>query len=119
MMLLLMPVTLHDTKCHCASHFDHLDLTKGMLLLITLLASCYNDTSNSGITSSKCYVVHCFKHLDLMNTMVLLTMPFVSHERFASANSVKVLKKSHVASHFNYLELTNAMVLLMEPNSVM
>ena len=40
-------------KCDVASHFNHLDLTNGMVPLMTLLASCNSDTSISGITWSK------------------------------------------------------------------
>ena len=60
-----------------------------MMPLITVLASCVTDNSINGITLPKCHAAHCFSYLELMNGMVLLTIPLVSHDADASANSVK------------------------------
>ena len=47
---MLMAMALYDEKSHIAAHFDHLDLTKGMVSVMTLLASGDTDTSFNGIT---------------------------------------------------------------------
>ena len=59
----MRPLASHDAeadwdsitwpKCHIASLFDHLDLTNGMMPLMTLLESCDTDTSINGIISHK------------------------------------------------------------------
>ena len=54
----------HMTKKSCYFSFDHLDLTNGMLPLMTLLASCDTVSSIIGITWPKSYVAPHFKYLD-------------------------------------------------------
>ena len=59
----MMPLAWHDTdagangitwpKSPPASPFDHLDITNGMVPLMTLLASCDRDMSINGIAWSK------------------------------------------------------------------
>ena len=85
--MMLMPMASNEQKSHDAPPFDHLDLTNGMVPLMTPLASCDNDTSIMALNDQNCYNAHCFNCLDLMNTMMLLTMALPSHD--ASANSVK------------------------------
>ena len=45
-----MQMTSHDQKSHVASHFDHLDLTNRMVLLMILLISCDTDTASLAFT---------------------------------------------------------------------
>ena len=49
----LMPIPSHNQKSHDASPFDHLDLSNGMVPLITLLDSCDTDTNINDITWPK------------------------------------------------------------------
>ena len=44
-MLMLVPVASHDQKV--MFHFCYLDVMKGMVTLMTLLASCDTDTSTN------------------------------------------------------------------------
>ena len=81
------------TKSHVGFHFDHLDLTDGMVPLMTPLASCDTDTSVNGITWPKCYVAHCFNALDLMNTVVLMTVPLSSYDADASGKKYQMTEK--------------------------
>ena len=38
-MLTLVPLVVHDHKCHLASHFNHLDLTNAVMPLMMPVAS--------------------------------------------------------------------------------
>ena len=49
MILMLVPVALHDPKGHVVSPFYVLELSNELVPLMTLLASCDTDTSINGI----------------------------------------------------------------------
>ena len=69
-----------------------------MVLLMTLFTSCDADTSITGITWSKKFGYTLFPLSCVMNTMVLLTMSLALHDAYASANSVRWLKRSYYFS---------------------
>ena len=52
-MMLVMLMVSHDQKSCIASPFGHLDLTNGMVPLMTVLALCDTDTTINGITWPK------------------------------------------------------------------
>ena len=68
MMMMLVPMASLDHKCHVWSHFDHLELTNGMVSLMALLASCDTYTGINCIKWPKNYIAQCFNYLDIMNT---------------------------------------------------
>ena len=49
MVLILVHMASHDQKTHVASHFDHFDITDGMVPLMTLLGPRDTGISLSGI----------------------------------------------------------------------
>ena len=98
MLLVPVPPVSKDQESHIASHYNHLELTNGMVLLMTLLAPCDSDTSVNGIIWPNSYVVHCSNCLNLMGTMILLVVTVAWCDADASANSVKWLKKSYCIS---------------------
>ena len=50
MVLMLVPMASDDKNSHFTSHFNHFDLTNGVVPFIALLASCDTDRSTSGNT---------------------------------------------------------------------
>ena len=91
----MKPFALHDSdasanfidrlKSHVVSSFDHLDQTYAMVPLITLLVSCYTDTSLNGITWPKKLCCILFQSSEPIDCMVILTvmplpLPTVSNE---------------------------------------
>ena len=109
MMLILM--ASHDPKSHIASPFDHLDVTNGMVPLMTLLESCNTDISMNGITWSK----------KLGCTSFWLAWPNQCHGAIDYTTDITgywcqwhhMTKKCHVAFHFDHFDLTNGTVPLV------
>ena len=71
-----MPMTSHDQKCHVASQFDHLDLTKGMMPLMDCWCHVILIHASVALHVQKHYVAHL---------LVLLTMTLASHDANFSA----------------------------------
>ena len=69
-MSMLVCMASHDLKNHVTSHFDHLDLTNGMVPLMTLLVICDTDIRSVALHDQKSYVAHYFSHLDMMKMVV-------------------------------------------------
>ena len=102
-------------KSCCVSYFDHLDLTNGIVPLMTLLALCDTDTNISGITWPKRLCdMGCFntfdpnEHSDAIDNTIGITWYWWQSQQCG-------MTERHVAYHFNHLEQTYAAVLLMMP----
>ena len=82
---MMVPMALHDQKCLTASPFYHLDLTNGMVPLMTLLASCDTDTNIMELHSQKNF----YTLIQLSSTNKyngVMTIPLESLDAGANAN---------------------------------
>ena len=75
----------HMTESHFSSHFDQLELTNVVVLLVMSSVLC---NMNTDITWPKNNLSPCFNHVGLANKMVPLIMPSVSCDAHPGPNSI-------------------------------
>ena len=135
MMLILMPLTLHEQK-GCVPHFDHLDLTNAMVLHIILLPSCDSNTSSIDITWLKKLWLGAHFTAIVVTNVVTLPKRSCCTTIWASwpneccgtiSNAVGIMsqwhqcqwhhmtKQGHITPYFDHCDLTNAMDSFMAP----
>ena len=109
MMVMLVPVAWHAKKS-CSSPFNHLNITDGMVPLMTLLASCDTNRSINGISWLKglCYTSFWWSSLNKCSCSIddTISITWCWYKRH------HMTKKSCCMS-FYHLDLTNEMVPLM------